>query len=334
MRNSLACQVLCSLLVGMFAFACAGIRNEKRTYRVQVETTPPGAKVWYQDATGQHMVGTSPTVLEREYDQGVHEQSPWSWVTAVLSTCVFAGSTTWAAYAPESDDTQQGISIALAVVSGLIMLGAVPVAIGGELNDGEDALPRPFDLDLGADLEGYTGARMKVTIPSGQDKLSLLLHPSGKSQPVAKESAVLGALKGGLIVAAKPPVVAVFDIHDASGRFKRADLDQLTGYLATCLTQARKGRVVPREQIRERLKGEKAGGYRACFEESCQIDLGRAVAAEKSLSTTLIRVGKKCALTINLFDLKSETAERGATVETGCGVEALMGAMKKVAEDL
>lgn len=91
---------------------------------------------------------------------------------------------------------------------------------------------------------------------------------------------------------------------------------------------------MPREQLRQRLQQEKAGAYKACFEESCQIELGRAVAAEKSLSTTLLRVGKKCAVTINLYDLKSETAERGATEEGGCGLDELMVAIKGVAAKL
>ncbi len=129
-------------------------------------------------------------------------------------------------------------------------------------------------------------------------------------------------------------IVAVFDVHDASHRLDDDVLIQLTTYLGTMMAQSGRYRVVPRDQLRRRLVDQKKGSYGSCYDESCQIELGKALAANKTLATTLIQVGKRCAVTANLFDLESETAVKGASVETGCATEDLLGAMKDIARQL
>jgi hypothetical protein len=129
-------------------------------------------------------------------------------------------------------------------------------------------------------------------------------------------------------------IVAIFDINDASKKLEQDALVQLTNYLGTVLTQSGAFKVIPRDQLRSRLLDEKKGSYKMCYDESCQIELGRAVSAQKSLSTTLIQIGNKCAVTANLFDLKTEMTEKGASVETGCNPEELLDAIKEIARQL
>jgi hypothetical protein len=138
-------------------------------------------------------------------------------------------------------------------------------------------------------------------------------------------------------VLAAPPqraIVAVFDLQDLTGSLAEADVAGLTHYLATLLTEAGPYKTVPRDQLRERLFEEKTRTYRACFDESCQLELGKALAAEKSLTTTLIKVGDRCALTARLFDLRTETADKAASLETDCGPQNLMSLVKQLAEQL
>ncbi len=132
----------------------------------------------------------------------------------------------------------------------------------------------------------------------------------------------------------KKVVLAIFDIHDASRKLDKETLDNLTLFLGTLLVQQGKFNVIPRDQVRARLRDEKKGSYRQCIDESCQIDLGKALAAQKTLSTVLIKIGEKCVLTSTLFDLKSETAQEGATVETTCKNNELLAAMKLIAAQL
>jgi hypothetical protein len=129
-------------------------------------------------------------------------------------------------------------------------------------------------------------------------------------------------------------IVAVFDIQDTTGNIGTQDQVKFTNYLGTLLAQTGKFKVVPRDQLRARLFEEKQGTYKQCYEESCQIELGKALAAQKTLATTVIRVGNRCAVTANLFDLRTETAEKGALVHTGCTLNELLNAMPLIAGQL
>jgi len=116
--------------------------------------------------------------------------------------------------------------------------------------------------------------------------------------------------------------VAVFDVE--APKLDDSSRDQLTDYLAAKLAQLGEFRIVPRDQIRSRLAEEKSESFKACFDQSCQIELGKAVAAAKSLSTKVLKVGSSCAMTSTLYDLRTEMVERGATIHTQCSDDALL----------
>jgi hypothetical protein len=128
-------------------------------------------------------------------------------------------------------------------------------------------------------------------------------------------------------------IVAVFDVQDPSGQLGERGVDQLTEYLATQLAAAGL-RVVPRAQLRARLLEEKKSSYRQCVDESCQIELGKAVAAQKTVATKILRAGGQCAVTAMLYDLKSEATERAASVDTSCAEGSLLAAMRELARKL
>ena len=71
-------------------------------------------------------------------------------------------------------------------------------------------------------------------------------------------------------------VLAVFDVEDKSGKIDREVLEQLSDYLATRLSELAGFQVVPRSDLRARLAESKADSFRACFDEACQIELGKA----------------------------------------------------------
>ena len=129
-------------------------------------------------------------------------------------------------------------------------------------------------------------------------------------------------------------VVAVFDVADPSGILKAPTLEALSEYLAAQLTATAGAKVVPRAQLRQRLVKERKKSYKRCFDESCQIEMGKAVAAQKSLATKILRVGKLCAIAASLFDLRSETTEGAATVDTSCKEDALLAGIKALVRKL
>ncbi len=128
-------------------------------------------------------------------------------------------------------------------------------------------------------------------------------------------------------------VIAVFDLEDASSTFDARSLSQLTEYLASRLGEIG-FRIVPRRQLKEQLTERKSDSLQACYDESCQIELGKAVAAQKVVSSKLLKVGDRCVITSTLYDLRTETTERSATVRTSCALSALLDSMDQVVAKL
>ncbi|MBW2735532.1 MAG: HEAT repeat domain-containing protein [Deltaproteobacteria bacterium] len=123
------------------------------------------------------------------------------------------------------------------------------------------------------------------------------------------------------------PIVAVFDLRDRSGKLSRSARKQLSEYWATILAEGGHFKVVPRARVRELLAEQKKKSYKHCYESRCQIQLGRALAAQKAIALSLLQLGKRCTLTARFFDLKTETAERAATMRSGCRVDQLSEAL-------
>jgi hypothetical protein len=93
-------------------------------------------------------------------------------------------------------------------------------------------------------------------------------------------------------------------------------------------------RVVPRSQLKARLSEQKSESYRQCFDESCQIEIGKELAAGKSLATQVIKLGDKCKATLTLFDLKTAASEEGATHSGGCGEGEIVASLEAAVEKL
>jgi hypothetical protein len=207
---------------------------------------------------------------------------------------------------------------------GLPVLGgemACPPALATELACRAPMLSRSGDEDLATSVKREWGYDV-----------------SGASEAEILQGILDELRRGRRASAAAPParraIVAVFDVDDQAQVLKTAALAQLTEYLATKVTQAGY-RIVPRDQLRTRLAAEKRQGYRSCFEQRCQIELGRALAAQKSLATKLLRVGGQCVLTAQLYDLRAETAERAASAKSAsCGEGALLAAIDELARQL
>lgn len=154
-----------------------------------------------------------------------------------------------------------------------------------------------------------------------------------------QDETAIGKLLVGLLPPPIPSAIlalAVFDVEDSTKRFDLAITDKLTEYLIARLAELTAYSIVPRDQLRAHLREEKSEGYRPCFDQSCQMDLGKAIAAAKVLSTKLLLVGDSCIITSTLSDLKTETVERGggASVKTACDETSLVGGIDKIIERL
>jgi hypothetical protein len=138
------------------------------------------------------------------------------------------------------------------------------------------------------------------------------------------------ALVASVAAAAPVPVVAVFDIEDQTGTLEPKDREQLAAYLTAQVAEGGRFRVVPRAQLRTALAAQKQDSYRECFDEACQIEVGKELAAEKSLLTQVLRIGDQCVVSSTLYDLRSSATEQSANQRGSCAVSALLEALEVV----
>lgn len=128
--------------------------------------------------------------------------------------------------------------------------------------------------------------------------------------------------------ASPPPVVVVFDL-EAQGIGLSEDLrGQLTDYLASLIAE-RGFQVVPRSQLLERLRQKKKESHSHCYDQSCQIELGRELAAQKTAVSRVLAIGQSCKLSLTLLDLKTAASEAAVNLDGGCKPEDLVALLER-----
>lgn len=181
--------------------------------------------------------------------------------------------------------------------------------------------------------------RIEVATPFARHRVDAERYPSITSRALMNRLSTSRRLREAHIEPVAPPstnptIVASFGVRDASSQLDELSRAQLGDYLVVRATQVLGFRFVPEQQVRKVLRSEKRASTSACFDAACQIELGRALAAEKTILTELIRVGDRCALTALVFDLATETTESATTVETPCDANALLGATDRLVNRL
>lgn len=168
----------------------------------------------------------------------------------------------------------------------------------------------------------------------------MIAIPPDDERPPAVESndsmrsVLLLALLGVAPSAYAEDVVAVFGVEargiDVDTKTRRA----LTEYAATLLATDGRYAIVPPDEIRRALMREKAASYRECYDTSCQIEIGKEIAANLTLSTTLSRIGSTCVLSMRLFDLRTAASVGAATARGVCSDDAFVQGIEKCVADL
>jgi hypothetical protein len=125
-------------------------------------------------------------------------------------------------------------------------------------------------------------------------------------------------------------VIAVFEIRDTASALSEVDRRSLTRYLATKLVETGKYQVVPESEVRRALEEKKLESYAECYEEACQIEIGKEVAAQKSVVAEIVKLGDTCAVSAVLFDLAKSASEKAAAEKSLCAVEHLVLAVERV----
>ena len=319
-------RCLAALLAVLFSFGCATTYTEQRVQPVRVVTNPSRAWVYQKDEKGEHVLGQAPLVARTRYQVVKKKLNPWWWAV-VGGTAVVAG--VGVAFYNSNSDAGKYVTYAGSAALGLSLMTWYFLQrwIGGETP------AEPREVTLGARLDGYLEQQTSLMIPGQDSSVSLVLPPDPAHPPRPRPATVARAAFTPSAGSSRQ-VLAVFDVQDASGKMRAGALDQLTDYLAARLTQVTRFRILPRDQIHARLAQQKKGSYRKCYDESCQIELGKALAARKTLATKILKVGRRCAITSTMYDLKTETADASALVKTDCDADSLLDSMDRVARQL
>ena len=113
------------------------------------------------------------------------------------------------------------------------------------------------------------------------------------------------------------PLLAVMDIQDRTGALSADVIDNLTEYLRGLLAESGKYTVIDRSRqakaIKDVLQKERKETHKACYERSCQVPVGRILAADQVLLTTLMKVGSQFMLKAEILRLDTEASTGGAT---------------------
>jgi len=131
-----------------------------------------------------------------------------------------------------------------------------------------------------------------------------------------------------------PPVVAVFEIENRGSPLTGDELIALTDYLGTKLGERGRFQIIPRQEIKKRLVQQKQDSFKQCYDQSCQIEVGRELAAQFTVSTSISKVGRTCIITSALYDLRKAATTTTASAKGPCTADDLLAAMDKIAAKL
>jgi len=129
------------------------------------------------------------------------------------------------------------------------------------------------------------------------------------------------------------PIIAVFQMEDRGSGIDSQGLANLTDLLAALLTEGG-FQVIPPDQVRARLTDQKQDSYKSCFDQGCQIEIGRELAAQKTLATRILKIGDSCQVSAVLYDLKKAATETAANAEAKCDEKELLQAVRQIAGKL
>ena len=140
-------------------------------------------------------------------------------------------------------------------------------------------------------------------------------------------------LPGPAALAASPnhvrPVVAVFALENRGSELEPHSAERIADYIGAQLVMYGGYLVVPPAALRRALAQQKAESYRECYDESCQIEIGKEVAAEKALTGIVARIGTRCVVTLKLYDLATAAQEMAGVAKGACNEDSVLDSIER-----
>jgi len=135
---------------------------------------------------------------------------------------------------------------------------------------------------------------------------------------------------------ANVPIVAVFQIENKGGKLSAQAIDSLTDVLANTFAREGNYKIIPPDQVKDRLVAQKKKSFAQCYDQACQIEMGRELAADKVLAAQVHQIGNRCVFTATLYDLASATVEKAGkeTLPRKCTEDGLIEALDSLVAQL
>lgn len=251
--------------------------------------------------------------------------------------------------------------ILLGVFGGtMLYLGLQDLLIGLIYGASGDTVKATSNLPAGtytysAEVPGLPQATATVK-PPDQSYANLILDGSVKASnllavgapppppsppPVAPTITVPPPSKsGGISNEAKTWVIAVMEVEQVETTGKSVDGqmvknlgDQLRIFIAQSGVRTI-DRGSQERAFKDQIQTMKSESYKECYDNSCQIELGKALAASHILRSRIAQFGSKCVLNAELIDLRSEVTVKASSARGACEPEGFLGMSEEVAQTL
>ena len=145
---------------------------------------------------------------------------------------------------------------------------------------------------------------------------------------------IIVLLLGARASSAAAPIVVVFDVELQGLKLSKVQRTYLNDQLSSEIAITGKYRIILRTCHNKLLMDRKKRSNKACSDQACQIELGRLLAADKILTSKVIKQGSECTLAIRVLNLKTAATQKVATIQCGCNVDDLVEALTQAVMQL
>lgn len=352
------CGILVQTIVGWNDVSTARVT---KTHQVSIESTPPGAQVVRTSPDGStQTLGATPLTDEVRYevDQTTTDPKAWGLLGTGLGEVVAGGILAAVGrnqrecvysdfYAEELCSNSSAAVPLISTGSILLVFGAVDV-IWGLIR--VFRRPRVTKTEvIGEPTYAYEVSKDR------QVKVANIPVPKAKAIQIELGGAAPAVVKSEPPpppvepppppVVSRPPdaarVIAVMDVEDANAGTNGAVGDSLVRNLSdqirVYVTQ-QGARTIDRSAqeraFRQRVQEVKNESYKDCYDDTCQIELGKALAASHILRSKITKFGTRCVLNGELIDLAAEVTVKAASAQGACEAEGFLEMSEAVARDL
>lgn len=345
-----------------FGWSTQETSRSQKTHQIRLESQPAGAQVTRTYDGQSAPLGVAPLndSVTYEIEETVEEDG---WVPMLVVGIIELVAGLGVAVATPTDETgsfetsETDTDPLLAVGGFLLIAGLIDSIWGGVRSAGSPTVLKSNvlgarEIQYQGTADGLPTATFTAQIPDTSlgrlvlDPKAIVAAPPPPPPPPPSTGAPppppTGKTTGTASAQTKSWVLAVMDVEDMNENSKKSRIDKslvrnLGDQLRVFVTQAGVRTIDRSSQeraLKEQVSSLKSDSYKQCYDDSCQIELGKALAATHILRSRITKFGSRCVLNGELIDLRSEVTVKAASSQGTCAAEGFLTMCEQVAKDL